>query len=133
LGRGTLELLIVHEMFLTETAKVATSFFPAASAYATFAVSVKNISCTISSSSVPRPKTRRAECASGFAPTTYSAFNFPACAASTICGAVSPGFVGIGRSPTVLKRLVSVRIAYVGISRQAVGQHSHIRSARELA
>src|SRR5467141_2940666 len=33
LGRGTLELLIVHEMFLTETAKVADIVFPAASAY----------------------------------------------------------------------------------------------------
>jgi len=33
LGRGKLELLIVHEMFLTETAKVADIIFPAASAY----------------------------------------------------------------------------------------------------
>ena len=33
LGRGKLELLIVHEMFLTETAKVADIVFPAASAY----------------------------------------------------------------------------------------------------
>ncbi len=33
LGRGKLELLIVHEMFLTETAKVADVIFPAASAY----------------------------------------------------------------------------------------------------
>ncbi len=33
LGRGQLELLIVHEMFLTETAKVADIVFPAASAY----------------------------------------------------------------------------------------------------
>src|SRR5882672_1025606 len=32
-GRGKLELLIVHEMFLTETAKVADIIFPAASAY----------------------------------------------------------------------------------------------------
>jgi len=32
-GRGKLELLIVHEMFLTETAKVADLVFPAASAY----------------------------------------------------------------------------------------------------
>jgi NADH-quinone oxidoreductase subunit G len=32
-GRGQLELLIVHEMFLTETAKVADIVFPAASAY----------------------------------------------------------------------------------------------------
>src|SRR5216683_1735680 len=32
-GRGKLELLIVHEMFLTETAKVADVVFPAASAY----------------------------------------------------------------------------------------------------
>jgi NADH-quinone oxidoreductase subunit G len=32
-GRGKLELLIVHEMFLTETAKVADFVFPAASAY----------------------------------------------------------------------------------------------------
>ncbi len=32
-GRGKLELLIVHEMFLTETAKVADIVFPAASAY----------------------------------------------------------------------------------------------------
>src|SRR6202045_1654629 len=33
LGRGTLDLLIVQEMFLTETAKVADIVFPAASAY----------------------------------------------------------------------------------------------------
>src|SRR5712671_1119647 len=33
LGRGKLELLIVHEMFLIETAKVADIVFPAASAY----------------------------------------------------------------------------------------------------
>ena len=33
LGRGRLELLIVHEMFLTETAKVADIVFPATSAY----------------------------------------------------------------------------------------------------
>jgi NADH-quinone oxidoreductase subunit G len=32
-GRGLLELLIVHEMFLTDTAKVADIVFPAASAY----------------------------------------------------------------------------------------------------
>ncbi|MGH9744152.1 MAG: NADH-quinone oxidoreductase subunit NuoG [Candidatus Acidiferrum sp.] len=32
-GRGKLELLIVHEMFLTETAKLADVVFPAASAY----------------------------------------------------------------------------------------------------
>ncbi|MGC1617661.1 MAG: NADH-quinone oxidoreductase subunit NuoG [Candidatus Acidiferrum sp.] len=32
-GRGKLELLIVHEMFLTETAKLADIVFPAASAY----------------------------------------------------------------------------------------------------
>jgi NADH-quinone oxidoreductase subunit G len=32
-GRGKLELLIVHEMFLTDTAKVADIVFPAASAY----------------------------------------------------------------------------------------------------
>jgi NADH-quinone oxidoreductase subunit G len=32
-GRGKLELLIVHEMFLTETAKVADIVFPAVSAY----------------------------------------------------------------------------------------------------
>jgi NADH-quinone oxidoreductase subunit G len=32
-GRGKLELLIVHEMFLTQTAKVADIIFPAASAY----------------------------------------------------------------------------------------------------
>jgi len=32
-GRGKLELLIAHEMFLTETAKVADIVFPAASAY----------------------------------------------------------------------------------------------------
>ncbi|HKV61458.1 MAG TPA: NADH-quinone oxidoreductase subunit NuoG [Candidatus Acidoferrum sp.] len=32
-GRGKLELLIVHEMFLTETAKVADIVFPAASGY----------------------------------------------------------------------------------------------------
>ncbi len=32
-GRGKLELLIVHEMFLTETAKVADVVFPATSAY----------------------------------------------------------------------------------------------------
>ena len=32
-GRGKLELLIVHEMFLTETAKQADIIFPAASAY----------------------------------------------------------------------------------------------------
>jgi NADH-quinone oxidoreductase subunit G len=32
-GRGKLEVLIVHEMFLTETAKVADVVFPAASAY----------------------------------------------------------------------------------------------------
>src|SRR5258708_19799948 len=32
-GRGKLELLIVHEMFLTESAKVADIVFPAASAY----------------------------------------------------------------------------------------------------
>ena len=32
-GRGQLELLIVHEMFLTETVKVADIVFPAASAY----------------------------------------------------------------------------------------------------
>ncbi|MGH9676415.1 MAG: molybdopterin oxidoreductase family protein, partial [Candidatus Acidiferrum sp.] len=32
-GRGKLGLLIVHEMFLTETAKVADVIFPAASAY----------------------------------------------------------------------------------------------------
>ncbi len=32
-GRGKLELLIVHEMFLTETAKAADIVFPAASAY----------------------------------------------------------------------------------------------------
>jgi NADH-quinone oxidoreductase subunit G len=32
-GRGKLELLIVHEMFLTETSKVADVVFPAASAY----------------------------------------------------------------------------------------------------
>ena len=33
LGRGKLGLLIVHEMFLTDTAKVADIVFPAASAY----------------------------------------------------------------------------------------------------
>src|SRR6267143_1804637 len=33
LGRGELELLIVHEMFLTETAKAADIVFPATSAY----------------------------------------------------------------------------------------------------
>ncbi|HEX4545225.1 MAG TPA: NADH-quinone oxidoreductase subunit NuoG [Candidatus Acidoferrum sp.] len=33
LGRGKLELLIVHELFLTDTAKVADVVFPAASAY----------------------------------------------------------------------------------------------------
>jgi NADH-quinone oxidoreductase subunit G len=32
-GRGKLDVLIVHEMFLTETAKVADVVFPAASAY----------------------------------------------------------------------------------------------------
>ena len=32
-GRGKMELLIVHEMFLTETAKLADVVFPAASAY----------------------------------------------------------------------------------------------------
>jgi len=32
-GRGKLDLLIVHEMFLTETAKVADIVFPATSAY----------------------------------------------------------------------------------------------------
>jgi NADH-quinone oxidoreductase subunit G len=32
-GRGKLELLIVHEMFLTDTAKIADIVFPAASAY----------------------------------------------------------------------------------------------------
>jgi NADH-quinone oxidoreductase subunit G len=32
-GRGKLDLLIVHDMFLTETAKVADIVFPAASAY----------------------------------------------------------------------------------------------------
>lgn len=32
-GRGMLELLVVHEMFLTETAKAADVVFPAASAY----------------------------------------------------------------------------------------------------
>jgi NADH-quinone oxidoreductase subunit G len=32
-GRGKLDLLIVHEMFLTETAKLADIIFPAASAY----------------------------------------------------------------------------------------------------
>jgi len=32
-GRGKLQLLIVHEMFLTETAKQADIVFPAASAY----------------------------------------------------------------------------------------------------
>jgi predicted molibdopterin-dependent oxidoreductase YjgC len=32
-GRGKLELLIVHEMFLTDTAKLADIVFPAASAY----------------------------------------------------------------------------------------------------
>jgi NADH-quinone oxidoreductase subunit G len=32
-GRGKLELLIIHEMFLTDTAKVADIVFPAASAY----------------------------------------------------------------------------------------------------
>ena len=32
-GRGKADLLIVHEMFLTDTAKIADIVFPAASAY----------------------------------------------------------------------------------------------------
>ncbi len=54
------------------------------------AVSVKNISCTIINESFPRPVSDFPKCLKGLAPTTYSAFNLPDCAASTICGAVNP-------------------------------------------
>src|SRR5205814_9481764 len=55
---------------------------------ATLAVSVRNISCTISNSSWPRPYPSVPKCASGFAPTTYRAFSFEAFEKLWGCGAI---------------------------------------------
>src|ERR1700678_3195859 len=66
------------------------------------AVSVRNMSWTTSNS---RPARRSgcdtAKVFTGFAPTTYSAFNFPAAAASIIARAVSPGVAEIS-APQIL-------------------------------
>ena len=65
----------------------------------------------------------------GFDPTTYSAFSFPAFAASTISGKVKPGSSG-NRSPT--PRGTCSGIGHAVIAGQHVGIKTHVRCAARI-